>query len=143
VLQLRTAQTQKEMNTMKVKITRTTRPAPGETLGYEPEELFAEIVLDAENALKLLSLTPAQLMPTHSHESDDRRWIVKDPLLFHTMVTSIACRGRGSRTIEQLVTLVDLMGPHLTDNWELSWDTMTDLELEIHTDHQEIRFGNA
>lgn len=140
MLQLRTAQTQREMNTMKVKLTRTTRPTPGETLNHEPEELFAEITLDPENAVKLLDLKPNQLLPTHSHESDDRRWVVKDPLMFHTLVTSIAHRKRHTETIEQLVALLDLMGPHLTDNWELSWDTMTDMELEIHTDYQGVRF---
>ncbi len=125
---------------MKVKVTRITRPAPGETLGYEPEELFAEVVLDPENAVKLLSLEPAQLMPSHSHESDDRRWIIKDPLMFHTLVTNIAHRRRCSERVEQLVTLLDLMSPHLTDNWEISWDTMTDMELEIYTDHQGAHF---
>lgn len=128
---------------MKVKLTRITRPAPGETQGHEPEELFAEIVLDPENVVKLLALKPNQLLPGHSHESDDRRWIIRDPLMFHTLVTNIARRKRHFETIEQLVVMLDLMSPHLTDNWELSWDTMTDMELEIHTDHQEINFGRT
>jgi hypothetical protein len=123
---------------MKVKITRTTRPAPGETLGHEPEELFADLTLDAENVVKLLEL-PKMLMAGHSHESDDRRWLIRDPLMFHTLVSSMARRRKRNECIEQLIVLVDLMGPHLTDNWSLSWDTMQDLELEIHTDYQGVQ----
>ena len=125
---------------MKIRITRITRPVPGETLGHEPETLFVDVTMDPGNVVKLLGLKPGQLIPTHSHESDDRRWSIRNPLMFHTLVTSIARRKRCSERIEQLVALLDLMGPHLTDNWELSWDTMTDLELEIHTDYQGIRF---
>ena len=126
---------------MKVKITRTTRPKPGNTLGHTPEVLFAELVLDPENVVKLLCLRPPQLLPAvEVGDAGDRRWIIKDPLMFHTLVTNIAHRHRHSERVEQFITLLDLMGPHLVDKWELSWDTMTDMELEIHTDHQGARF---
>ena len=125
---------------MKVKITRTTRPKPGNTLGHTPEVLFAELALNPENVVKLLCLRPPQLLPAPVVENGDRCWIIKDPLMFHTLVTNMAHRHRHSEKIEQFITLLDLMGPHLADKWELSWDTMTDMELEIHTDYQGVRF---
>ena len=124
---------------MKVKITRTTRPARGETNGHQAEQLFADLVLDPENMVKLLSLRPTQLLPVLLDESKERRWIIRDPLMFHTLVTSMARRRQYTKKIDQFILLLDLMGPYLTDGWELSWDTMTDLELEIHTDYQGVR----
>ena len=125
---------------MKVKITRTTRPAPGETEGHREEKLFAELVLDPENMVKLMSLRPTQLSPARFDEDAERRWIIRDPLMFHTLVTSMARRSQYAKKIEQFVILLDLMAPYLVDSWELSWDTMTDMELEIHTDYQGVRF---
>jgi len=89
--------------------------------------------------VKLMSLRPTQLLPAPLEEHGDRRWIIKDPLMFHTLVTSMARRSQYAKKIDQFIFLLDLMAPYLADSWELSWDTMTDLELEIHTDYQGVR----
>jgi hypothetical protein len=122
---------------MKIKVSRTTRANPGETQGFEPETLFAHIEMDVENLLRLIDLKPKQLRPTMGIEdSDDRRWTVRDPLMFHTLVTGMKSHRRSDCPIRQLLAL---MKDHLTDDWVLSWDTLTDMELEIHTDFQGVK----
>ena len=122
---------------MRITITRTTRPRPGSTLGFVPEKLFAHVELDPENLQLLFDLQPEQLAPMSLIEEEDRRWEIKDPLLFYTVVTCLGCRGRGRRENPQLLELVDLMKGHLTDAWELSWSTLEDLGVEIHKDREE------
>lgn len=124
---------------MKIKVSRTTRANPGETQGFEPETLFAHIEMDVENLVRLINLKPKQLQLAMGHiDSDDRLWHVRDPLMFHTLVTSMKNHRRRDCPIRQLLAL---MKDHLTDEWVLSWDTLTDMELEIHTDDklQEVK----
>jgi len=121
---------------MKIKVSRTTRANPGETQGFKPETLFAHIEMDVENLVRLISLKPNQLQPAMGLEdSDDRRWVIRDPLMFHTVVTGMGNHRRSDCPIRHLL---GLMKDHLTDDWVLSWDTLTDLELEIHTDYQGV-----
>lgn len=125
---------------MRIKVQRTTKPKPGETLGFERETLFAHIEMDVENVQLLIGLKPEQLVPLHLSEEEDRRWMIKDPLLFHTVVTSLARRGSYRHQNAQLAELLDLMKDHLAFNdWELQWDTLQDMVLEIQQDSQEVR----
>jgi len=119
-------------DTMKIKVSRTTRANPGETMGFEPETLFTHIEIDVENLVRLINLKPQQLVLAMGQiDSDDRLWHVRDPLMFHTLVTSMKNHRRRDCPIRQLLAL---MKDHLTDEWVLSWDTLSDMELEIHTD---------
>lgn len=116
---------------MKVKLSRTTRPEPGKTLGFQPETLFTMIELSVENICALAQLRPEQIVGTFINEEEDRVWAIKDPLMFHTVVSTLTLRGRHGRENTELIKLVDLMKDYLTDNWTLSWSTMEDLQLEI------------
>ncbi len=123
---------------MKIRVERTTRPLRGETRGFKPETLYAEAELYPEDLQALLDLDPRQLFPVHTSEEEDCRYRINHPLMFHTIINSRARRARPNRRNPQLVLLVDFMRDHLADDWELCWSSFDDIQLQLHTESQEV-----
>jgi hypothetical protein len=125
---------------MKVKVSRTTRPLPGETRGFKSETLFTYLEIDPNLLQLLIDLKPAQMIPMHISAEEDCRWAIKNALMFHTVVKSLACQGHPRQEIRRFVDLTDLMKGYLTDDWELSWSTLEDMTLEIYNEFQEVEW---
>jgi hypothetical protein len=133
---------------MKITISRTTRPDPGKTLGFISEVFQADIEMDPENVQLLLELGPSgragagtgYLTQQNSEAGEDRVFSIKDPLMLHTVLTSLARPMNHRQKNTQRCELIGLMRDHLGDAWELSWTTLVDMTLEIYTEFQEVQF---